>query len=62
MRTESDSTIRNLLSLPVKKIAELTQMPFRSHPNKFAELAAHGELVFAGTPVEENRRGPVVLS
>src|SRR6516164_6817021 len=28
-----------------KKIAELTQMPFRSHPNKFAALSAHDELV-----------------
>ena len=38
MRTESDSIIWNLLSVPVKKIAELPQMPFRSHPNKFAAL------------------------
>jgi len=30
-----------------KKIAELTRMPFRSHPNKFAALSAHDELVFA---------------
>jgi len=30
-----------------KKIAELSQMPFRSHPNKFAALSAHDELVFA---------------
>ena len=30
-----------------KKIAELTGLPFRSHPNKFAALAAHDELVFA---------------
>jgi len=29
------------------KIAELTGMPFRSHPNKFAALSAHDELVFA---------------
>jgi len=29
------------------KIAELTQLPFRSHPNKFASLSAHDELVFA---------------
>ena len=29
------------------KIAELTGQPFRSHPNKFAALSAHGELVFA---------------
>jgi fumarate hydratase class II len=30
-----------------KKIAELTGQPFRSHPNKFAALSAHDELVFA---------------
>src|SRR5246127_1162350 len=30
-----------------KKIAELTHKPFRSHPNKFAALSAHDELVFA---------------
>jgi len=30
-----------------KKIAELTGLPFRSHPNKFAALASHDELVFA---------------
>jgi fumarate hydratase class II len=30
-----------------KKIAELTELPFRSHPNKFAALSAHDELVFA---------------
>jgi fumarate hydratase class II len=47
MRTESDSMIRNLLSVPVKNIAELTQMTFRSQPNKFAALSAHDELVFA---------------
>ena len=29
------------------KIAELTAQPFRSHPNKFAALSAHDELVFA---------------
>ena len=29
------------------KIAEITQLPFRSHPNKFAALSAHDELVFA---------------
>ena len=31
-----------------QKIAELTKLPFRSHPNKFAALSAHDELVFAG--------------
>ncbi|MFL6275645.1 MAG: class II fumarate hydratase [Blastocatellia bacterium] len=29
------------------KIAELAELPFRSHPNKFAALSAHDELVFA---------------
>jgi fumarate hydratase class II len=28
-------------------IAQLTGLPFRSHPNKFAALSAHDELVFA---------------
>jgi fumarate hydratase class II len=30
-----------------KKIAELTGLPFRSHPNKFAALASHDEVVAA---------------
>ncbi|MBC5829643.1 MAG: class II fumarate hydratase [Candidatus Eremiobacteraeota bacterium] len=30
-----------------KKIAELTGLPFRSHPNKFAALASHDDFVFA---------------
>jgi fumarate hydratase class II len=30
-----------------RKIAELTNLPFKSHPNKFAALSAHDELVFA---------------
>ncbi|MGA2810321.1 MAG: class II fumarate hydratase [Candidatus Acidiferrum sp.] len=30
-----------------KKIAELSGLPFRSHPNKFAALSAHDEIVFA---------------
>ncbi|HJS24090.1 MAG TPA: class II fumarate hydratase [Pyrinomonadaceae bacterium] len=30
-----------------KKIEELTGLPFRSHPDKFAALSAHDELVFA---------------
>src|SRR5437588_10715274 len=29
-----------------KKIAELTGRPFKSHPNKFAALSAHDEIVF----------------
>src|SRR5205823_2422556 len=35
-----------------KKIAELTGLPFRSHPNKFAALSAHDELVFAQGALE----------
>ncbi len=30
-----------------QKIAELTGLPFRSHPNKFAALASHDEVVWA---------------
>src|SRR5689334_1532885 len=30
-----------------KKIAEIAHLPFRSHPNKFAALSAHDELVYA---------------
>jgi fumarate hydratase class II len=30
-----------------RKIAELTGLPFQSHPNKFAALSAHDEIVFA---------------
>lgn len=33
------------------KIAELTGLPFRSHPNKFAALSANDELVFAAGAV-----------
>src|SRR5438270_912388 len=29
-----------------KKMAELTGLPFKSHPNKFAALSAHDEIVF----------------
>jgi len=35
-----------------KKIAELSGLPFRSHPNKFAALSAHDELVFAQGALE----------
>lgn len=34
------------------KIAGLTGLPFRSHPNKFAALSAHDELVFASGALE----------
>ncbi len=30
-----------------QKIAELTNLPFKSHPNKFAALSAHDEIIFA---------------
>jgi fumarate hydratase class II len=30
-----------------KRLAELTGLPFRSHPNKFAALASHDDFVFA---------------
>jgi fumarate hydratase class II len=35
-----------------KKIAELTGLPFKSHPNKFAALSAHDEVVFAQGALE----------
>ncbi|MBA3913062.1 MAG: class II fumarate hydratase [Acidobacteriales bacterium] len=35
-----------------KKIAELTGLPFRSHPDKFAALSAHDEIVFAQGALE----------
>lgn len=30
-----------------EKISEITSLPFRSHPNKFAALSSHDEIVFA---------------
>jgi len=35
-----------------RKIAELSGLPFRSHPNKFAALSAHDEIVFAQGALE----------
>jgi len=35
-----------------KKIAELTGLPFLSHPNKFASLSAHDEIVFGQGAME----------
>ena len=35
-----------------KKIAELSGLPFRSHPNKFAGLSAHDEVIFAQGAME----------
>ena len=34
------------------KIVQLTGLPFRSHPNKFAALSAHDEIVFAQGALE----------
>jgi fumarate hydratase, class II len=34
-------------SRAAQKISDLTGLPFRSHPNKFAALSAHDEIVFA---------------
>jgi fumarate hydratase class II len=35
-----------------RKIAELTGLPFKSHPNKFAALSAHDEIVFASGAIK----------
>ncbi len=35
-----------------KKIADLTGLPFRSHPNKFTALSSHDELIFAQGALE----------
>jgi fumarate hydratase, class II len=35
-----------------KKVADLTGLPFRSHPNKFAALSAHDEIIFAQGALE----------
>src|SRR5947209_3148266 len=35
-----------------KKTAELTGLPFKSHPNKFAALSAHDEIIFAQGAME----------
>ena len=35
-----------------KKIAELTGLPYKSHPNKFAALSAHDEIVFASGAIK----------
>jgi fumarate hydratase, class II len=35
-----------------KQIAELTGLPFKSHPDKFAALSAHDELVFASGAIK----------
>ncbi len=36
-----------------KKLAELTKLPFRSHPNKFAALASHDDFVFASGALKQ---------
>ncbi|MGH9639539.1 MAG: class II fumarate hydratase, partial [Bryobacteraceae bacterium] len=38
---------REFAERAARKISELTGLPFRSHPNKFAALSAHDELVYA---------------
>src|SRR5205085_1552769 len=45
------------------KIAELTGLPFKSHPNKFAALSAHDEIGFAGSQgnFELNVFNPVMI-
>ena len=40
-----------------KKIAELTGLPFRSHPNKFTALASHDDFVFASGRAQDARCG-----
>ncbi|HEY8185762.1 MAG TPA: class II fumarate hydratase [Pyrinomonadaceae bacterium] len=35
-----------------RKIAELTGLPFKSHPNKFAALSAHDEIVYASGAIK----------
>ncbi len=45
-----------------KKIAELTGLPFRSHPNKFAALSAHDEVVFAQGAMETTAASLVKIS
>jgi fumarate hydratase class II len=35
-----------------KSVAELTGLPFRSHPNKFAALASHDDFVFASGAIK----------
>jgi fumarate hydratase class II len=35
-----------------KRIAELTGLPFRSHPNKFTALASHDDFVFASGAIK----------
>jgi fumarate hydratase class II len=36
-----------------RKISELTGLPFRSHPNKFAALASHDDFVFASGALKQ---------
>src|SRR5271170_547775 len=46
------NTHAEFASRAAAKIAELTGLPFRSHPNKFAALSAHDEIVFAQGALE----------
>src|SRR5205814_1197679 len=47
MSQSSNDTFPAAMHIAAGKIAELTALPFRSHPNKFAALSAHDEIVFA---------------
>jgi fumarate hydratase class II len=46
------NTHREFAERAARKIAELTNLPFRSHPDKFAALSAHDEIVFAQGALE----------
>jgi fumarate hydratase class II len=43
---------KGFAELAAKKISELSGLPFRSHPNKFAALSAHDEIIFAQGALE----------
>src|SRR5712664_4058409 len=45
-----------------KKIAELTGLPFKSHPNKFAALSAHDEIVFASGALKTLAGSPMKIA
>ena len=46
------NTHREFAERAANKIAELTGLPFRSHPDKFAALSAHDEIIFAQGALE----------
>src|SRR5712664_1989070 len=45
-----------------QKIAELTRLPFKSHPNKFAALSAHDEIVFASGALKTLAGSPMKIA